>query len=310
MEIHQLEYVLAIAKYHNFTRAAEELKTSQSSLSQQISKLENELGINLFVRTTRSVHITQAGAEFIRHAKRIMAEVTETRRSINEFVSIEKGSISLGIIAVIGHSNIPNLLVSFQNNSHSIKINLVEGECLELLRMLNSSQIDAAICQLTNPDPNFQLYPLMTDKMVVVTNHLHPFATRKSVDIKELQNERLILTPPTSGHYQDFYNACMAAGFKPNVVVNCAIVKTMLGFVREGLGITVLSSHVVASEKDPSIEIIPLTPTIQRNTVLIIRNNADLPPTLKLFLKFTSQWVNTMNSLDNAKIPAINNFAG
>ena len=77
MEMHQLEYVLAVAKYHNFTRASEALKTSQSSLSQQIIKLENELGISLFVRTTRSVQISPAGEEFVKHAKRIILEAIE-----------------------------------------------------------------------------------------------------------------------------------------------------------------------------------------------------------------------------------------
>ena len=116
MEMHQLEYVLAVAKYNNFTRAAEEIRTSQSSLSQQIGKLENELGISLFMRTTRSVQLTPAGAEFVTHAKRIMAEVAKARLCINEYVSIEKGNLTLGVIAVVGHSNIPKLIVSFQNN--------------------------------------------------------------------------------------------------------------------------------------------------------------------------------------------------
>ena len=92
MEMHQLEYVLAVAKYQNFTRASEVLKTSQSSLSQQIIKLENELGISLFVRTTRSVQLSPAGEEFVKHARRIMSEVIEARRCIYEYTSFEKAT--------------------------------------------------------------------------------------------------------------------------------------------------------------------------------------------------------------------------
>jgi DNA-binding transcriptional LysR family regulator len=305
MEMHQLEYVLAVAKYNNFTRAAEEIRTSQSSLSQQIGKLENELGISLFMRTTRSVQLTPAGAEFVTHAKRIMAEVAKARLCINEYVSIEKGNLTLGVIAVVGHSNIPKLIVSFQNNFPGIKMTLIEEQCEELLRMLHASKIDVAICQIATPDPNFQFYPLLNDKMVLVTNHTHALANRKSVDIKELENEKFILTPPTSGHYKDFQDACQAAGFAPKVIVSCAIVKTMLGLVREDLGVTVLSSHVVAAENDPNIRIIPITPTIPRRTVLAVRNNDDIPPTLKVFLKYTSQWINTQNTQNTAGQPKV-----
>ena len=86
MEMHQLEYVLAVAKYKNFTRASEVLKTSQSSLSQQIIKLENELGISLFVRTTRSVELSPAGDEFVKHARRTMSEVIEARLASTRYI--------------------------------------------------------------------------------------------------------------------------------------------------------------------------------------------------------------------------------
>jgi DNA-binding transcriptional LysR family regulator len=305
MEMHQLEYVLAVAKYNNFTRASEEIKISQSSLSQQINKLESELGISLFVRTTRSVQLTPAGVDFIAHAQRIMSEVDEARRSIQEYVSIVKGKLALGTIAVIGSYNLPNLIKSFQDNFPGIKMDIMEEQCEELLCMLHASKIDAAFVQITKPNPNFLLYPLVTDKMVVVTSNRHPLANRVSVDINELKDEKMILTHPTSGHYHDFNNACQAAGFSPNVVLNCSIVKTMLSFVREEIGITVLSSKVAMAERDPSMRIIALTPTVHRQISLAIRNSPDTPPTLKVFLKFTTQWLKTNAALEQAKVATI-----
>lgn len=304
MEMHQLEYVLAVAKYHNFTRAAEEIKISQSSLSQQINKLENELGTSLFVRTTRSVQLTPAGSEFVTHAQRIMSGVSEARRCIQEYVSIVKGELKLGTLAVIGSYNLPNLVTSFQDNFPGIKLSLLEEQCEELLCMLHSSKIDAAFVQITKLNPNFRFYPLVSDKMVVVTSHRHPLANRVSVDIRELQNEKLILTPSTSGHYQ-VINACQLAGFVPNVVLSCSVVKTMLAFVREELGITVLSSKVALAERDSSMRVIALTPTIPRKINLATRNSDDMPPTLKMFLKFIPQWLKTQAAIECAKVTAI-----
>lgn len=305
MEMHQLEYVLAVAKYRNFTRAAEEIKISQSSLSQQINKLENELGTSLFVRTTRSVQLTPAGAEFVVHAQRIMSEVNNARSCIQEYVSVVKGYLPLGGLAIVGHYNLPNLLSSFQENFPGVKLNLVEEQCEELLDLLHSSKIDAAFVQIAKPNPHFQFIPLVTDKMVVVTSHRHPLANRVSVDLKELQHEKFIMTPPTSGHYRDFHDACLAEGFVPNIVLSCSIVKTMLSFVREELGVTVLSSKVAAAERDPDMRIMAITPTIPRKIVLATRNSSDLPPTLKVFLNYTKQWLKTQASLDRAKLSAI-----
>lgn len=305
MEMHQLEYVLAVAKYHNFTRAAEEIKISQSSLSQQINKLESELGTSLFVRTTRSVRLTPAGTEFVAHAQRIMSEVNEARRSIQEHVSIVKGELTLGTIAIIGSYNLPNLIKSFQDSYPGIKMHIVEAQCEELLSMLNSSRIDAGICQIVRQNPNIHFCPMLTDKMVVVTSNRHPLANRASVDIHELRNEKLIITPPTSGHYQDFNNACVSAGFEPNIILTCSVVKTMLSFVREEIGITVLSSKVALAEKEPNMRVIELTPTIPRTVYMATRNSSDIPPTIKVFMKFTRQWLRTQSSFDQAKTTAV-----
>ena len=87
MDFNQIESVLAVAKYRNFTRAASEVHVSQSSLSQQILKLEKELGVRLFQRTTRSVSITPAGTAFVKHAERILEERAQVMRAIRQYVN-------------------------------------------------------------------------------------------------------------------------------------------------------------------------------------------------------------------------------
>ncbi len=301
MEMHQLEYVLAVSKYCNFTRAAEETKISPSLLSQQISKLENELGICLFLKGNRSVRLTPAGEEFIINAKRIMTDIKEVKRTDKEYLHVVNGELRLGTLAVIGYYNMQNLLSSFHDSFIGIKIDIVEEQCEKLLDMLSSKKIDAAFVQIYKPDPNLKYYKLFTDKMVVVTNKKHRFANRESVDIKELQNEKFILPPPTSGHFYDFNNACQAAGFSPISAMTCYIAKNIVSFVREGLVISVISKKVAEAEKDDNISIIDLNPTIQRRISLVVRNTSDTPPTLKLFLDFAQQWHTTQTAFEQAK---------
>lgn len=300
MQLHQLEYVLAVAKYSSFTHAAEEINISQSSLSQQISTLEKELGINLFVRTTRSVYLTSVGQDFVTHAMRIMSEVTSAYQCIQEYVSVDKGLLTIGVIPVIGHYPIPELFAAFNRDFPGVTLSLIENQDDSLLEMLNDSKLDAAIVQYANIDSPFQYFPLYTDRMVLLTSCKNHLASKKSIDLKELKNEKFILTPLTSGHQHDFIKACKAQGFEPKILMTCSSVKTMLGLARENMGVTVLSSKVAISSipPDSGICLLELTPLIERKVFLAIQKNANVTPALKVFVKYVSQWITSReNSL-------------
>lgn len=294
MQLHQLEYVLAVAKHRSFSKASEEIRISQSSLSQQIINLEKELGVDLFVRTTRSVTLTSTGADFVVHAMRVMEELAATRKCVQEYVSVEKGDITFGIIPVVGHYPIPSLIASFNRKYFGVRLNLVENQDEELLMMLNNSLLDAAFVQMLPEDYDIEAFPICTDAMVLLTNTQHRLANRKMVDLKELREEKFITTPPISGHYHDFENACNAAGFEPKVLMTCSSVATILAFVREGLGITMLSSRSAAVwEDDPLLRVIAIDPIIERNLYLVIQKNVNITPVLKMFIEHTVQWIDS-----------------
>lgn len=297
MQLHQLEYVLAVSKYGSFTRAAEKIKVSQSSISQQIIALENELGIDLFNRTKRSISLTLAGQDFVTYAMRIMSEVNATYQCIQEYVSADRGHLTIGIIPVIGYYPIPKLLASFQKDYPGITLDLIEYQDDELLIMLDSSDLDAAIVQHVIPDSTFQYHPLYNDKMVFLTSKEKPLACKKSIGIVELKNEKFILTPRASGHHHDFVSACQSAGFEPIILMTCSSVETMLGLTCEGIGVTVLSSKVAKyMPLDSRLALLELTPLIERNIYLATQQNANVSPALRLFERYAAQWI---NSCDN-----------
>lgn len=293
MQLHQLEYVLAVSKYGSFTRAAEKIKVSQSSISQQIIALEHELGIDLFHRAKRSVSLTPAGQDFVTHAMIIMSEVSSAYQCIQEYISADKGHIKIGIIPVIGYYPIPKLFANFRKDFPGIALDLIEYQDEELLIMLDSSDLDAALVQHYIPDSAFQFLPLYNDKMVLLTNKEKPFACKKTIDIIDLKNEKFILTPRASGHHHDFIRACQFAGFEPKIQLTCSAVETMLALTSEDIGVTVLSSRVAKSMPlDPRLAIIELTPTIERKIFLATQLNANVSPALKLFARYTAQWIN------------------
>lgn len=293
MQLHQLEYVLAVARHHSFTRAAEEINIAQSSLSQQISNLEKELGVNLFTRTTRAVYLSAVGEEFVNHAIRIMSEVGAAQQCIQEYVSMDKGCLRVGVIPVVAHYSIPKLLADFNREFPGIKLSLVESQDDELLDMISSSKLDAAIVQQADINAPFQYFPLYVDNMVLLTNKRHRLAFRKTADLNELRNEKFIITPPNSGHHHDFEKACHAIGFVPNVIMTCSSVKTIMGLTHEGIGISVLSGKVATSmgEDSLALSILALTPTIERKLYLAVPKGVNISPALKVFVKYTAQWI-------------------
>lgn len=294
MQLHQLEYVLAVARHRSFSRASEEIRISQSSLSQQIINLEKELGVDLFVRTTRSVTLTSAGVDFMVHASRVMEELAATRRCVQEYVSIEKGDITFGIIPVVGHYPIPSLIASFNRKYLGVTLNLIENQDEELLMMLSNSLLDAIFVQMLPQDCDLEAFPICTDAMVLMTNREHRLADRKTVSPKELCGEKFITTPPVSGHYHDFENACNAAGFEPKVIITCSSVATMTAFAREGLGVTMLSSRsALVWADDPSLCTIEIDPIIERTIYLVIQRNVNITPVLRMFIEHTVEWINS-----------------
>jgi LysR family hydrogen peroxide-inducible transcriptional activator len=115
MEIHQLSYVLAISKYSSFSVAAEHENISQPTLSQQIKKLEKELGVDLFIRNTHSVRLTNAGEEFIAYANRILSEMNKAQNAMLEFTHLNKGIINIGVLPIISFLGLTHMIADFHN---------------------------------------------------------------------------------------------------------------------------------------------------------------------------------------------------
>jgi LysR family transcriptional regulator, transcription activator of glutamate synthase operon len=273
MELYQLNCALMVAKYKNFSHAANEIAVTTSSLSQQIKKLEEELGIDLFVRTTRSVHLTPAGEEFIGHAKKVMNDMENINASMQKYIIGENGHLSIGSLPAFKAFGIANLVASFQKQYPKIVLSIQEAECFDLYPLLFHGEIDVAFLTAFDkyhPDKlPLEAYPLFEDEIVMIANRAHPFASREYINLKEAANEKFIAFSKQSGLYLDELDACHAAGFNPNFVYSSQYVDTSLGFVAEGLGVTMLSSRTVLNTVWKNIEIIRIRPRITRTVSLV-----------------------------------------
>lgn len=292
MEIHQLSYVLAVARYQHFSRAAAEICVSQSTLSQQIEKLEKELGVRLFERTTRSVRLTQAGQEFVSYARRILADVDQARNAMQMYTSMLTGQITVGAIPIIGHLGLTKMLASFQSTYPKVRLIIHENGSVILLDMLCALNLDVALLTPPRLAPRSVIfYPLLTDRVVLVTSRRHPLAAYAMVDLAAARHEAFILMKAGFGMLRICLDACHAVGFEPNVIFQSSEINTILGLVEAGMGVTLLTRRLAMSFGPRDVALIDLNQPIYRTTALaVLRQAQQHAPVVAAFLKYARQW--------------------
>lgn len=273
--IEQIQYFLAIKKYNGFSPASNELCISQSSLSKQIKALETELDTVLFDRTSRVTKLTEAGEDFYIYAKQFLDNYNNIIQGMKKHSISKKTTLKIGTIAVITQYGLTAILAAFKSKYPNIDINIFEDENDAILNMLIKSEIDFAIVRDFNLTRNsFDVTPLATDELVVVTYNSHPFSKKKYISFADLKNENLIICSK-SGVYDICVKECAKLGFTPNVIYNINKIETILGLVSEGLGITLIVNNVLKPFSNPNISVHPIKKPINSNLALV--TNIDAP---------------------------------
>ncbi len=289
MEIHQLEYVMAVVKHHHFSHAAAAISISQSTLSHQVAKLEEELGIRLFERSTRSVSLTPAGKEFVSYAANILTEIDRAKRAMQEHVTVERGEVIIGAIPIIGILGLTSVIVSFQNAYPNLHLDIREDASDRLWEALQGSEIDVAL--MTPPQnceqfQDFHFYSLLSDELVLIVNQGHPLSKKRIIDLGEARQEKFILMKANYGMLRVSQDACRSAGFEPAVVYQSSQVETIASLVAEGVGVTLLTSRVAKALKRQSIAIVKLHNAPKRITALAVPRSQH-SPAVTAFCKYT-----------------------
>ncbi|MCS7459310.1 LysR family transcriptional regulator [Paenibacillus doosanensis] len=250
MELRQLQYALQIAIDKNFSRAAEKLHIAQPSLSQQLSKLEKEIGILLFQRTTNSVEVTYAGSLFVEKAQAILDMVEQLKREMEDISQMRKGKLVVGSLPITGAHVLPLVLPVFQARYPEIEIMLVEETTANLEHMTASGQIDISLLSLPLMDDALTYEPLIEEEIVLAVPPQHRLAkAAKEVDgtvpIEELQNEPFIALKKGQGFRQITLELCQRSGFTPRIVFESSNIETVQSLVASGMGIAFVP-HMVS----------------------------------------------------------------
>lgn len=250
MEIHQLRYFCAVARNGTFTRAAQAERVAQPSLSQQILKLEAELGARLFDRLSKSVRLTSFGAAFLPKAERILRELSEAKTEILEMSGKDKGEVSIGTIPTIAPYLLPPVLSSFSRQYPGIAINVIEDTTPVLLDRLHAGSVDLVIAALPLEGIELVSLKLLREPFFLVAPESHPLSRRKTIRLEEIPRESRFLLLKEGHCFRDStIEACRKSRIAPNVVFETGQFATILAMVSAGMGISAIPKMAVQSAR-------------------------------------------------------------
>lgn len=268
MEMHQLRYVAAVARTGNFSRAAERCHVSQPSLSQQIQKLEGELGERLFDRLRRHVRLTAAGEAFLPRAERILAEVEAAHREVREASGLLRGKLSVGVLPTIAPYYLPAAVAQFARQFPGVEVVLQEETTGRLLSMLAACETDLAVVSIPLKDDRFEFETLFTEELLLALPAEHPLTRRKAVRLTDLEGERFILMKEGHCLGDQVLGFCTSKDFHPQVSCRSAQVETIQALVRAGLGVSLVPRMATSDIAGPGPQYRSIEPPRPERTVV------------------------------------------
>jgi DNA-binding transcriptional LysR family regulator len=294
IDLKQLKYFLAVAEEKSFSRAAERLHISQPPLSQQIMKLESELGVRLFTRTTRSFELTVAGKALMLEAADLLAKMRMTIDTIRQIDRGEVGRLRVGIVGSAMWGPIPSLLERFQSQFPRVTWTLHELAPNDQLDALRARQIDVGFWREPRlgedelKSANLRQELCFRENVCVAVNEHHPLAGSDHIELAEIARDPMLtLHLDKSAEPRYLLQCCVEAGFEPAIFQQATEPQTLLAMVGAGLGVA-LMPETTSRIGWPGVSFLPIKTRPPSANLYITHPVQDDAPVVRAFLKILS----------------------
>ena len=279
MELRQLRYLDAVARRRSFTKAARDLHVAQSALSQQVGRLERELGVELLRRTTRRVEVTEAGELVLARARRALAEAEGVRADLDALRGLVRGTLRLGGVPPVGPVHPAALIADFSRAHPGVAITVREDVAFMLLGQLRDGGLDLVMA-LVDPDglDGLEGVRLRDEELLLIAPLGHPLARATRVRVERLADEALI----AYGAGSALREALLALVPGGRIVAEANELETVRELTARGLGVTLMPRSVVASHGD-RLAIRPLSPPYALPVSLVWRAGERPTPAAQAF---------------------------
>lgn len=271
MELHQLRYFVAVAETGNFTRASERSHVSQPSLSQQISKLEGEIGHKLFHRLGRKAVLTEAGVAFLDRSRRILFEVENAAKELSDHPSLGR-RITVGAVQTVMPYLITPLIAQLRESNPNLLVDAQEDFRGHLVRGVLEGDLDLAVVPLPVKEHRISVESLMVEPLLLAVGNKHRIASRTEISIKDLADETFISMGDSSALAAQIRGFFGDQKFQPRIGFRCAQVATLKQFIATGLGISILPQLARLPEDRDTLTYLRLTGSVPTRELVVIRH--------------------------------------
>lgn len=249
MELHQLEYFVAVAEEASFTRAASRVHVAQPGVSAQVRRLESELGQQLLDRSGRSVRLTEVGSAVLPFARAALDAVANARLAVDDLAGLVRGQVTVGMVSGCALPVLAELLAGFHDRHPGVAIALVEDNSDRLVERLRGGRLDLALIGWAEQTPaDIDSVVLVDEELVAVVAPGHPLADAGAgagaITIRQLRDLPLVSLPRGTGVRAALDAACAAAGFTPRIVFEASALPMVVELAGRGLGLAVVPASI------------------------------------------------------------------
>ncbi len=290
MEIEYLSEFTVVAKLGSFSRAAEELCMSQSSLSKHILTLERELGVSLLQRNSRHVTLSQVGAQILPLAAQVDELKNKIRVAAAKQSSRAKTILSIASIPVMAQYNITGLLAKFQREYPQITLEIMECERQEIMDMLESGKSELAFYRRgLEAEEGLEYLEVCRDNLVAVVPKSHPLAKHDSIALMDLKDEPLLFLDQRTGFHHLYSTLCKGAGFVPNIAYTGHRPENIVALAAQNMGVALLMKRHTDYVANPDVVCIDVVPIVESTVCLVRRKNGSPGQLAQCFWEFVRE---------------------
>ena len=295
MDIKDLYYADTVARYKSFSKAAESLFITQQTLSQQIRRLEEEVGFRIFERTTRNVSLTYQGKIFVEKSQMILREFETFKKDMETLKESSQQVISLGVLPTFSHLNILNIIHDLQVHNSDISINIQIYGSKHLVEMVKRGSLNAAIInssrkQLELLQDEYEITLISEDYITAVLNANHGYAGLQEIRLSDLNDQAILLLGRDSIISERMQEVFKESGIHPRVICECPEIYSMIGMLKSEYAIGFLSSKIAASYESQQMISTPIVPRIDSITAIIYPKNTEKAETLSLLASYFNKY--------------------
>lgn len=287
MELRHLRCFLAVAEELHFARAAEKLHIEQSPLSRTVKELEEELGVQLFIRTSRSTRLTLAGRLFLKHVPRVFTALEQARESVKSAANGFHGQLRIALSDGITPSRLPALLARCREEDPEMEIRLFEVSLAQQLKGLHDDLYDAGFSMADEVGDGIIVEPAWEEELMVAVPARHPALAYKRIPLEEVLRYPLVLGDPAvcEGHARQIDRILRKQEKEPLLVQHVATFDVMMALVSAGLALGLAGTAHIAASREPGVVGRPLAGRSPMLTTYLLRRDTEPSQALARFIE-------------------------